>query len=188
VNPTQTTNACIAYVLTWSMSVVQGHTSNWNPLKQGSLLYNGLPKVVINRNLSAPPAWFRKFRTMQLQRSLAAQPAVSKAQRIHSSCIPKHCLVLRPRSRAPSQLTRAADVQASTPDQTSSPLDVAAKQPVDRSNPNGDSQASAAPSQQAADADQATSSTPSWEDTSTGEEADWVGQKPFSWRDVDWGK
>lgn len=33
-----------------------------------------------------------------------------------------------------------------------------------------------------------TSGSPSWEGTSTGEETDWVGQKPFSWRDIDWGK
>jgi hypothetical protein len=122
---------------------------------------------------------------MQLQRSVAAQSAGLTAQRKLFTYGLKYYSGLRRRSRSP--VIRAADVQASTPDQASSPLDVAAKQAVDRSDLNGDAQVSAAPSQQAADAQQATSSTPSWEDTSTGEEADWVGQKPFSWRDVDWG-
>jgi hypothetical protein len=46
--------------------------------------------------------------------------------------------------------------------------------------------------QQAAAADaqeQGRSGSPTWEGSSTGdEEADWVGQKPFSWRDIDWGE
>lgn len=125
---------------------------------------------------------------MQLQRSVAAQPAVAKAQRLQYLCLTGHHAVLKARSRLSPQPIRAADVQASTPDQTSSPLDVAAQQSVDHSDLNGDLQANAAATQQAADVEQATSSTPSWEDTSTGEEADWVGQKPFSWRDVDWGR
>jgi hypothetical protein len=86
----------------------------------------------------------------------------------------------------------AADVHAQDQAPSAAPgtLDDGAvvKQPVNVSpSSNGTAHTDAVQGQQPAVA-RDTSGSPSWEGTSTGEETDWVGQKPFSWRDIDWGK
>lgn len=53
---------------------------------------------------------------------------------------------------------------------------------------NGSIQPVTGVSSEAAEAGQARSASPSWEGTTTGEETDWVGEKPFTWKDIDWGE
>jgi hypothetical protein len=85
-------------------------------------------------------------------------------------------------------MPRAADIHAAA-DQAPSTQDCAVKPAVGvTSSSNGSAGADSSKPKGPADAGQARSGSPSWEGTSTGEETDWVGQKAFTWRDIDWGK
>jgi hypothetical protein len=120
----------------------------------------------------------------------AAQPARLTVSSLRIST--KLCFLL-PRqharcSRAVVHIPRAADIHAAA-DQAPSRQDSAVQPAVDvTSSRNGSAQADKSKPEGPADAGQARSGSPSWEGTSTGEETDWVGQKPFTWRDIDWGE
>lgn len=80
----------------------------------------------------------------------------------------------------------AADVYglSDQPQQTAEGASKAAAVAAEDVPHNGTVAAAAAPP-----AEQTSVASPvSWEGTSTGEDADWVGAKPFSWRDIDWGR
>lgn len=129
-----------------------------------------------------------------MQRTAALQSAAQPARLTVSSLriSTNTCFVVPRRharcSRAVVHIPKAADIHAAA-DQAPSTHESAVKPAVEAtSSSNGSVQAGTAKPEGPADAGQARSGSPSWEGTSTGEETDWVGQKPFTWRDIDWGE
>lgn len=125
----------------------------------------------------------------------AAQPArlAVCSSRIRSgiAIVPSH--YLRRCWRTPVPICRAANIHAAdeaahTSTQAEPAVKPEAVEQAGSSNGTSQPQHAAADAQDAAVQQGRSGSPVTWEGSSTGdEEADWVGQKPFSWRDIDWG-
>lgn len=119
-----------------------------------------------------------------------ARPAGHRVSNLNVALVSAHARRARQQGlRFVSRAVDAADAAqeisaAATPSSQPAPAN---------SNGAGSSTAAAAAADQpttAAEAAAAGPSATSWEGSGTGEEEadDWVGQKPFSWRDIDWGE